>query len=449
MQRKCKQRLGDRIFEQRWRAWSIVDDTIYYQGHEQISRIIPANYMTKESQLILCIVILLITLSTSLSQQQTASPITIPLEITGYGGIIIQARINNSQPMSFYLDSGASATFFINATKTTALGLKLQGRVLVGGGAGPNSYETSSTNGLTITLDQQKFTDQSATVMNLHLIEEQLGRPVDGLVGVDLFLNYVVEIDYTTQKLKLYDPKSYFYPGTGESLPLELQDRHFFIPAAIELPGRKSLSGRFLIDTGGCMMTAVLTTPFAQQNGLPTREQKTILDQSIAGLGGGTSLLVGRASSFRIGHSVLENALIYISQDNAGALASSDYEGLIGTEILRKFKLIFDYPRRRLIFERNGDFNAPLEYDMSGLSLRAYGKDFRTFKVHQVLKGSPASVAGLRVGDIIGRIDRIPAAQLTLEQVLQMMKVPAREYTLTIKRGNKVKVVRLKTRKLI
>jgi C-terminal processing protease CtpA/Prc len=124
------------------------------------------------------------------------------------------------------------------------------------------------------------------------------------------------------------------------------------------------------------------------------------------------------------------------------SMKSSDYEGLIGTEIL-------DYPRRRLIFERNGDFNAPLEYNMSGLSLRAYGKDFRTFKVHQVLKGSPASVAGLRVGDVIGRIDSIPAAQLTLEQVLQMMKGPAREYTLTIKRGKKVKVVRLKTRKLI
>ena len=141
--------------------------------------------------------------------------------------------------------------------------------------------------------------------------------------------------------------------------------------------------------------------------------------------------------------------IIYISQDRGGALASSEYAGVIGTEILRKFKVIFDYTRRRIIFERNSHFEEQLEYDMSGMSLRAYGNDFRIFKIHQVLGDSPAGEAGLRVGDIIQRINSIPASRLTLEQILQMMKVPGREYRLTIKRGSETHVVKIKTTRLV
>ena len=86
---------------------------------------------------------------------------------------------------------------------------------------------------------------------------------------------------------------------------------------------------------------------------------------------------------------------------------------------------------------------------MSGISLRAYGDDFRTFKVYQALENSPAAKAGLRAGDIIERIDALPASQLTLEQIMQMMKVPDSQYKLTIKREGDTRVVKIRTRRLI
>ena len=406
------------------------------------------------TQTILALVVVLLTLGTSLTESTrhtltSPAPVTIPLDVTSYGGIFLQARINNSTPMSFALDSGASFPFVINASKATALGLKLQDRVSVGGGAGPNNYEVSQTSGLTVTLEHKEFTDQRGAVMSLGLVEEQFGRPVDGLVGVDLFLNNVVEIDYAGKKLRLYDSQSYIYSGTGESVPLTLHDRHFFVPAMIAIPNLGRRAGQFLVDTGGCMMTVVLTTPFAQRNNLPIASQKTILDRSVAGLGGETRLLVGRASNFTIGSFVIPSPLIYISQDKGGALASSEYDGLVGTEILRRFKLIFDYSRRRLILEQNPNFEEEFEYDMSGMSLRAYGDDFRTFKVYQALENSPAAKAGLRAGDIIERIDALPASQLTLEQIMQMMKVPDYEYKLTIKRDADTRVMKIRTRRLI
>jgi hypothetical protein len=351
--------------------------------------------------------------------------------------------------MWFALDSGATSPFFIDTRRARDLGLKLLGRVSRGGGAGPSTYGVAETSGLTISIAGLKYIDQSAAVIALDSIEAQVGRPLEGIVGLDLFTRYVVEIDYLDNKIRLYDPKTYTYSGAGESIPLTLRDGHFFVTAMIEMPDRPQLEGQFLVDTGGVMVTVVLTTPFAQSNSLPASNQKKILDKSLSGLGGQTRLLVTRATSFTLGHLSIRTPLVYVSQDKGGALASTDYEGLMGSEILRKFRVVFDYAHGRLILEPNAHFAEPVEYDMSGISLRAYGADLRTFRIYQVLANSPAAEAGLRVGDVLTNIDGMPASRFTLEELYQMMKQPGREHKFSIKRGYWISSVKITTRRLI
>ena len=383
------------------------------------------------------------------AQSPFRNSLTFPADITSYGGIFLQARINNSQPLWFALDSGASSPFFIDTRRARVLGLKLQGHGSGEGGAGPSTYAFAETSGLTISIGDLEYIGQSAVVIALDSIEAQVGRPLDGLVGLDLFKRYVVEIDYLDRKIRLCDPQTYTYSGAGESIPLTLRDGHFFVAARIEMPGRPPLEGQFVVDTGGVMVTAVLTTPFSRSNNLPASNQKRILDKSLSGLGGETRLLVSRATSFTLGHLSIRAPVVYVSQDTGGALASSDYEGLIGSEILRRFRVIFDHTRGRLILEPNAHYAEPVEYDMSGISLRAYGDDLRTFKVYQVLAKSPAAEAGLRVGDVLTNIDGMPASRFTLEEVCQMMKQPGREHTLSIKRGGWTSSVKIRTRRLI
>jgi len=383
------------------------------------------------------------------AQSPSTNLLALPADITSYGGIFLQARINNSQPLWFALDSGASSPFFIDTRRARVLGLKLQGRVAGEGGAGPSRYDVAETSGLTISIAGLEYTGQSAAVIALDSIEAQVGRPLDGLVGLDLFKRYVVEIDYLDSKIRLCDPQTYTYAGAGESLPLTLRDGHFFVTARIEMPGRPPLEGQFVVDTGGVLVTAVLTTPFSQSNNLPASNQKRILDKSLSGLGGETRLLVCRATSFTLGHLSIRAPVVYVSQDTGGALASSDYEGLIGSEILRRFRVIFDYAHGRLILEPNAHYAEPVEYDMSGISLRAYGHDLRTFRVYQVLANSPAAEAGLRVGDVLTHIDGMPASGFNLEEVCQMMKRPGREHKLSIKRSDRTSLVKIKTRRLI
>src|SRR5207237_892827 len=102
------------------------------------------------------------------------------------------------------------------------------------------------------------------------------------------------------------------------------------------------------------------------------------------------------------------------STAKAGILAQSDMAGIIGGEILRRFTVIFDYPRKQLILEPNARFAEPYDFDMSGLMVTAHGDDLKTFRVHHVISPSPAYDSGLRVGDVITAIDGQPAADLSL-----------------------------------
>src|SRR4030095_5298077 len=186
----------------------------------------------------------------------------------------------------------------IDTRQARALRLQLQDHFTREGGAGPNSYDVSETKGVTISLPSLTFKDQSAAVLSLALIDQQLGRSLDGIIGLNLFLRYTVEVDYVGKTLRLYDAQTYTYTGTGESIPLTLRDGHFFVPAKVAMPGRSALNGGFVVDTGGVMVTAALTSPFSRSNDLPASSQKTISDHSVSGLGGETRVLISRASSF-------------------------------------------------------------------------------------------------------------------------------------------------------
>src|SRR2546423_1567590 len=281
---------------------------------------------------------------------------TIQVDVPSYGLLFLKARVNRSRWMWFAPDSGPSFPFVIDARLAASLRLNLHDRATLGEGAGSSSYEVAHTSGLSIDIGGLEFQNQHAAVIALDSLEALAGRSLDGLVGSDLFTRYVVEIDYLNQEVRLYDPQTYRYSGRGESVPLVTRDNYLFVHAGIEgLDGRK-LSGRFLIDTGGGFVSALLTTPFAHANNFPAATQKSISDRSLSGLGGETALLVTRAKSFVLGSFVIQEPVIYVSEDKGGALASLSYDGVIGVEILRRFKLIFDASRRRLILEPNARF---------------------------------------------------------------------------------------------
>lgn len=376
---------------------------------------------------------------------QARSPHRVPFEITN-NLVILQGSINGSKPLAFILDTGASTTV-ISDSRARELGLKLEGKTDATTQGG--SIEASFVKGVSLNLSGVEFSEMTLAAISLSGLEAGLGRKVDGILGYEIFNRFVVEIDYASKAVTFYEPQGYEYSGRGEVIPISIEDNTPFVVGRIT--GSKTIEGSFLIDTGAPGVLNI-AGPFAAKHKLLDSVPHTISITSGALLAGRSSGKIGRVKSFQMGSFVMKRPVANFSQDTGGTEgneASTEYGGLIGAEILRRFKIIIDYSRTRIILEPNRSLSEQYEFDMSGMSLAAGGEDFKTFKVRALVENSPATEAALRVGDIIAAIDGKSTATLTLEQIRRMFRQETRRYSLSVTRNESLLPIKIKTRRLI
>ena len=240
-----------------------------------------------------------------------------------------------------------------------------------------------------------------------------LGRPIDGVLGFDVFQRYVVEIDYEARIVRLFDlDGSLPTPAAGEALRLTITKHLPYVTAALKVKGRPQAEKTLLIDTGS--EDAVDDDIVLSSKG-PKREV-------IGGVGLGQEYKVtfGRIDFVRLGPYKLEN----VPSVAPGV-------PLIGSTVLRRFRLTFDYRHGRLYLAR-GPVNALDFSDSSpgsGLDLRegSLGLD-----VHDVTARSSAEAAGLHAGDVIVAIDGTPAADFGVARAQQLLDRPGTVYLLVV-----------------
>jgi C-terminal processing protease CtpA/Prc len=156
-----------------------------------------------------------------------------------------------------------------------------------------------------------------------------------------------------------------------------------------------------------------------------------------------------RIAGIRLGRFLVTNPVVTVTPDAEGAGVSGGTVGLLGGEVLRRFRVTVDYSRSRIILEPNAQLDAPMEFDMSGMSLAAVSSDPSMFSVRTLIETSPAADAGVAVGDLLMAIDGTPVRAVTLNDIRQRFKVPGRRFALTLKRGNSMIELTITTRRLI
>ena len=167
-----------------------------------------------------------------------------------------------------------------------------------------------------------------------------------------------------------------------------------------------------------------------------------LLETELRGVAGTSKNALGRVSAFRFAGITFEKPIVGFANATGGAFARRDIAGIIGAEILHRFRVTFDYPHGQLILEPFETPNVP-ETDMSGITWESEPPTHNTLTAVRVQNNSPAAEAGVEVGDVlVSFIDR-PAAEIRKWQLTEALKHPGEEVKLVVKRGGKEVSLRL------
>jgi hypothetical protein len=370
------------------------------------------------------------------------SSLEIPFDLSS-NLVLLQAKVNDSAPVWFIFDTGAESTV-IDAEFAKTLRLKPAGKIVGTGGAGT----AEAVKFKTVSMQFPNIEISNLTIYGLPIdsFSSPLGKRIGGVIGYDIIKEFVVEIDYAARKINLYKPESYRYSGAGEIFPLVFEENLPFVQASFAFEKRAPISGKFEIDSGSTG-AVLFNTPFVKKHQLLKSVSRTS-ETRIGGVGGTAQTFLGRVKSIGLGRFTLENPIARFSQATRGDYASNKYDGLLGGEVFRRFKTIFDYSRNRMILEPNAQFSEPYEIDMSGMELLAYGDDLSIVLIDDVKPKTPAAEAGVRGDDIITAIDNRPVKDFTLEQIREMFRQDGREYLLKLKRDGTEVQVKIKLRRL-
>ena len=279
-------------------------------------------------------------------------PIYLPVEISPQHGIFVQASLNGSGPLWFLLDSASSSALILDQRRAVELKLPVHGSG-PGMGAGEDAFEVTYSKGVSLNLAGVEFSDQTVAATPLDTLRQYAGRELDGIIGHELFTRYVVEVEYAKGTVKLYEPHLYRYAGRGQAFPASLEGKHFCIGAKVDLDGAQPIEAKLLVDTGAGQILTTLNAPFVDLHRLLPPQWNKASTRIQVGLGGKTRVFAAHARSLELGQFVFHNLPVELSRDRTGLFASSDFDGILGGEMLQRFKVIFDYSRKQVILEPN------------------------------------------------------------------------------------------------
>ncbi len=388
--------------------------------------------------------------------------------------VIIPLEINGAE-LTFILDSGVSKPILFNLYDQDSLQLNNVSEITINGLGEGTPIKALRSNGNNFRLKGlQNNNQQVYVVLDKEMnFSTALGIPVHGIIGYDLFKDFVVDINYGSKVIRFIDPDKYTTKKGKkyETLPLTIHGNKAYVTGEVQLKDDSNIPVKLLVDTGSS--DAIwLFQDHEKGIGIPDKNYEDYLGK---GLNGHIFGKRTRVKKLKIGSFTLSDAkAAFPNMECFGSITDlGDRNGSVGGEVLRRFNIVFNYPQQQITIRKNGNFKLPFQYNLSGLELQHNGmryiaeriadakgmisKDSETFGNVQILMqnttrlslvpeivvsgiraGSPAAQAGLREGDVILAVNGKNVYRYKLQEVLKMInEKEGKRVKLLIERLNK------------
>ena len=372
--------------------------------------------------------------------------------------IIIPIEVNGAE-LSFILDSGVNKPILFNLSDKDSIQINNVSEIVIKGlGEGePIDALSSDTNifkiGKAFNKDQLLY-----VVMDKELnLSPRLGLPVHGIIGYDLFRDFVVEINYSSKYLKLHDPDLYISKKSSKvrTIPLRIVQNKAYVKGHVFIEDKRGIPVELLIDSGSS--DAVWLFEDREKGlGVPKKNYLDFLGQGLSGSIYGKRTKI---DGINLGGFQLRDAkTAFPDLQYFNSITSfGNRNGSLGGEVLKRFTLVFNYGNRTLSLRKNALFNRPFDFNLSGIDIQHNGMRYisesiadaggvvladsgKSFGDVQILfenmtrlsmvpeiivsgirAGSPGHKAGLQEGDVILAVNGKKVHHYKLQQILHML----------------------------
>ncbi|MEQ9289222.1 MAG: aspartyl protease family protein [Cyclobacteriaceae bacterium] len=360
--------------------------------------------------------LIIIAIFSNLLPSTAQTPLTsVPFELYG-DHIFVEIQVNNSRPLDFIFDTGDGLTV-LNIETAKELNM------LSGSDAKKTSAEGEISGKLLkhqrIEINNIELKDIEIYETSLRHLEMSIGRKIDGIIGYDMLENYVVSMNFDKMSFNLYDSKGYTYQGTGRKLPINLTSYIPHISANVVLSNGETIKGEFFVDTGA-KATVDFNTPFVKKHGLTDKIGESYI-YLVAGLGSKEyEHHQGKANSLTFSGFAFSEVPVGLSHAEHGIQANKKVSGILGSGLLRKFNITYNYPKKEMYWEKNGNYSSPFRINASGLELQL-SEDMSKVLVHKVFDNSPAEDAGIKVNSELNEVNGTSATKLGLAELRKIL----------------------------
>lgn len=371
--------------------------------------------------------------------------------------VIVPVEINGTE-LTFILDSGVSKPILFNLSESDSVPINNVTEVTIRGLGDGEPMKALSSKGNVFKLGEARnFSQDLYVVLDRDInLSTSLGIPVHGIMGYDLFRDFVVEVNYGAKTVKLHNPELYKYRNkkSSQTIPLSVENRKAYLEGTVLMRDTANIPVKLLVDTGSSDALWLFHQP---EKGLDIPE-KNYEDHLGRGLSGDIFGKRSKIGGIRIGDFELKDAKVaFPYRESFGDIENlGDRNGSVGGEVLKRFNMVFDYARGKLTLKKNGNFKDPFQYNLAGIELQHNGlryiaesiadkngivkNDNSNFGDVQILlenktrlslvpeiivsgirAGSPAAEAGLQEGDVILAVNGKSIFRYKLQEILKML----------------------------
>lgn len=401
--------------------------------------------------------------------------VTVPLVLIN-NLVFIPIKVNGVE-LNFLLDTGVEETILFSLEDNPDVKFYNSEKITLRGLGSEVAIEGLKTTNNILELEGLKSNHQLIYVIldQSFNLSSQIGIPVNGIIGYQFFKDNLVRIDYTGKKVIIYkndDANRKKIEKKFKPTPITIERFKPYLMGNVVM-NESDVDVKLLIDIGNSD-SIWLFQNISEDIKVPVKNFEDFLGKGFSGDVEGRR---ARVPEFSFDNYNFKLPIVAFPDSSSikSVRMVKDRVGSIGGEILKRFAVVFDYQNEKLYLRKNTFYDDPFSYNKSGVELKHNGlqwvqetvkmetvpivgaitfdssgknitNDFKykfqlkpIYEIANIRKKSPAEESGLRVGDIIIKVNKMPVYQYSLQKLNEMFKSEDDKWIyLEVERNNQI-----------